>query len=195
MPTAYTADVQSGKVTDFKDFAMQCARAFGACITMRDDPNDADIPDQFEPSDYHLNEVAEAKKELARLASMTDEQKSISALEAYNIDCKVVLDRQQLQEAHRARYEAMLKAVEAWSPPTNDHVEMKRFMERQLRESIDFDCRPYGSGAVRMSGSEWHDGAIAKARRDIEYHTNKYAEEVERCEKRTEWVRALRASL
>lgn len=48
MPTGYTADVQSGKVTDFAEYAMNCARAFGALVLMRDDPSDADIPERFE---------------------------------------------------------------------------------------------------------------------------------------------------
>lgn len=39
MPTGYTASVQEGKVTEFRDFAMECARAFGALVMMRDELN------------------------------------------------------------------------------------------------------------------------------------------------------------
>ena len=35
MPTGYTAAVCSGEITEIKDFALSCARAFGALITMR----------------------------------------------------------------------------------------------------------------------------------------------------------------
>ena len=34
MPTGYTAALYEGKNQTFKEFATQCARAFGACIDM-----------------------------------------------------------------------------------------------------------------------------------------------------------------
>lgn len=55
MPTGYTAGVKDGTVTDFKAFVMQCARAFGALIDMRDDPSDVPIPKSFAPSSYGKN--------------------------------------------------------------------------------------------------------------------------------------------
>ena len=66
MPTGYTADVMDGKVTDFKLFAMQCARAFGALVIMRDEPLNAEIPDEFSPSNYHFQELEQARERLAK---------------------------------------------------------------------------------------------------------------------------------
>lgn len=43
MPTGYTADLME-KGMEFKPFVLQCARAFGALITMRDDSLDAPSP-------------------------------------------------------------------------------------------------------------------------------------------------------
>jgi len=60
MPTGYTYPVVEGKITEFSDFALSCARAFGALITMRDDPHDTPIPETFEPSDYNAKKLAEA---------------------------------------------------------------------------------------------------------------------------------------
>ena len=45
MPTGYTADIQDGKITTLREYALSCARAFGALIMMRDDPHDAPIAD------------------------------------------------------------------------------------------------------------------------------------------------------
>jgi hypothetical protein len=50
MPTGYTAAVADGTITEFPDFAMQCARAFGTLVLMRDEPQDAAIPEKFEPA-------------------------------------------------------------------------------------------------------------------------------------------------
>ena len=35
MPTGYTCGVQNGEITELKDYILQCARNFGACIHMR----------------------------------------------------------------------------------------------------------------------------------------------------------------
>jgi hypothetical protein len=49
----------------FPQFAMSCARAFGALIEMRDEGMDAKIPDEIKPEPYHKKAAAEARKELA----------------------------------------------------------------------------------------------------------------------------------
>ena len=41
MATGYTFNVVDGQITTLSDFAMQCARAFGLLIDMRDAPSDA----------------------------------------------------------------------------------------------------------------------------------------------------------
>jgi len=38
MPSGFTSDIYDGKKITFKDFTLKCARAFGACIHLRDDP-------------------------------------------------------------------------------------------------------------------------------------------------------------
>lgn len=65
MPTGYTAPIYEGKQITFPEFAMQCARAFGALIDMRDDPMDSPIPDAFVPDTYHARELVKAREQLA----------------------------------------------------------------------------------------------------------------------------------
>jgi hypothetical protein len=43
MPTGYTCDVQNGKVTELKDYLLDCSRGFGALIHMRDERMDTPI--------------------------------------------------------------------------------------------------------------------------------------------------------
>lgn len=73
MPTGYTADVASGKITSLRDFALICARGMGALVMMRDEPFDAPIPERFEPSVFYKKHLDEAKQELAALRAMTAE--------------------------------------------------------------------------------------------------------------------------
>jgi hypothetical protein len=64
MPTGFTADICKGAEVSFEDFAMTCARAFGALYSMRDEPMDAPIPETFVASGYHADELEKAKARL-----------------------------------------------------------------------------------------------------------------------------------
>ena len=72
MPTGYTAIIDDNPKVSFSDFVLRCARGMGACITMREEPNDTPIPERFEPSDYYRDRVERLRGTLARLSSMSD---------------------------------------------------------------------------------------------------------------------------
>lgn len=195
MPTGYTAGVADGTVTDFPKFAMGCARAFGALITMRDEPNGADIPDEFKPSDYNLKALEKATERFHRLVAMTDEQaESEEWAERLRLD-EENERREKRRVAEHGRYKSMLAQVEAWKPPTSEHENLKQFMRSQLLESAKFDCSPITLNRPAKTGSQWRAEQIADAEREIAYHTKAHADEVRRCADRTAWVRQLRASL
>lgn len=196
MPTGYTADIAKG--INFATFAMNCARAFGACVTIRDDPGGGEaIPDQFEPDTYHADAVVAAEGRLAELLKMTDPEKERAAAEAWDkAESHRVMRIAELRKL-RAEYESMRAQVAAWRPPTPDHEGLKEFMLSQLDQSIDFDCdeRFYSTPEQRMSGPEWHAYEVEDVRRSIETHSRQHAAEVQRAASRTAWVKALRASL
>jgi len=197
MPTGYTADVQSGKITEFKDFAMQCARAFGALVMMRDDPSGATIPERFEPQImYYDDKIAECEARLATLKAMSPEEVRQASLDAHAKAMEKWHERRQERELHRQRYEAMLAKVRAWHPPTPDHSELASFMIRQLQESIDFDtkCR-HDPEPVTPAGEAWRAAEIRKTESTLNYAIKNRAEEIARTADRNEWLTALRASL
>lgn len=196
MPTGYTACVGEG--ADFHKYIFGCARAFGALIMMRDDPQDAPIPEAFEPSDYHAKAIKEAQARLDELDRMSLEDAATAAQAAYADavarNRKVMADN----DALRAKYQAMLARVEQWKPPTTDHEGLKKFMREQLESSIDFDCKNeyyLRNMPVQMTALEWRSEQVEQARRDIGYHSKEHAEEVGRAHTRTDWVKALRESL
>ena len=196
MPTGYTADVQSGKVTDFSEFAMQCARSSGALGMMRGEPSGAEIPETFKPSTYNAERLVEARAQLAKINAMTTDQREAAARSEYEAACVRQERYEAEQREQRARYQAMIDKVTAWTPPTPDHVGMKDFMLTQLAESIDFDCRPiFDRRPTMKKRDEWFSEAVSTAERDIEYHTKEHAKEVERAASRTAWIAALRQSL
>jgi hypothetical protein len=197
MPTSYTAAVQSGTVTDFNEFAMQCARAFGALITMRDDRADAAIPDAFEPqTKYHDERLAAAKARAIELLAMDYPAIAKAAEADYDAAVLAAVSRELKRIVELERYSVMLSKVEAWEPPTADHSDMKAFMIQQLKDSMDHDCTRYDHDDVKMSTpNQWMIRQLRQVERDIAYHTKNVLEEIARTASRNEWVAALRASL
>jgi hypothetical protein len=192
MPTGYTAAVCDGKLTEFRDFALSCARAFGALITMRDDPMDAPIPDKIEASSYSAQRYAGAKERLAQLRTMTPEQAEVAAFKAHQEAAANAAKWNADADSENERLEAMRQKVLAWTPPTPDHVNLKDFMVEQLTIS-KHTYRHEIPG--RLTGQAWLSEQIATAERDIEYHGKSQREENERAAGRTAWIKALKSSI
>lgn len=193
MATGYTHPVCDGEITEFNDFAMSCARAFGALIMMRDEPMDAEIPDEFKPSDYNEKALAKARARLTELQNMTPEHAEAAAVADYDeknrhcdeYEAKCALEDKRLAE--------MMQKVSAWGPPTSEHVEMKNFMLKQLSISMNGDYRP--ERPKMLTGQQWVSAQLKKAEEDVGYHAAEQAKENERAAGRTQWVKALRESL
>lgn len=197
MPTGYTANLYDDEQT-FEDFALGCARAFGALVFMRDDPSDAEIPEEFTAPSYHLEAVERARQRMEELAAMTDEECEQAALKDF--DAKVTADTKSRSErtARFLRYEAMVEMVNAWHPPTSDHQELKSFMLDQLKQSIDFDTRGFDQFEAepkKLTGFQWRDEEAKRAGSDLVYRLAEHEKETQRATERTAWVRALRESL
>lgn len=196
MPTVYTAAI-ADDIT-FDDFVMQCARAMGALIMMRDDPTDAPIPKRFEPSDYHTNKIAEANASLERLAGMTAAEAAHAANDAYEAAIASQMAAIRRNNMLREKYNAMLAKVEAWQPPSIDHDGFKKFMVEQITSSLSFDCNNsyyHNQTHTKLTDVEWLAQEEAKARKDIAYHKAKNTEEVDLTEGRNRWIKKLRDSL
>jgi len=195
MPTGYTCGVQDGTITDFRDFALQCARAFGANVLMRDEPMDKPI-EEYQPSDFYKKRLDEANRMLSTIRAMTDEECENSAQEEYRKAVEYyrscIIDRYE----QKNRYNAMLEHVKAWEPPTPDHANLKEFMEGQLKDSIDHDCRTaYLTIPVKKNGKQWRAEQIERLERTIPSYRKSYQEEIDRTNDRNEWNRKLIESL
>ena len=192
MPTGYTAAIKDG--ISFEQYAMDCARAFGACVTLRDEEP---IPDEFQPSDYHAKAAQAARDKLAELMALTPGQRERKAVEAWNRAEKTRLKRLQDRVDTRNAYEAMLARVKAWKPPTPAHLDLHRFMQSQIEQSIVFDCSgDYDTTpSLRLSGEQWAAQEAERLNSEIARQEANHADEVDRAAKRTQWVRALRESL
>ena len=193
MPTGYTADIPDG--ITFEQYAMNCARAFGALVTMRDEPSGAAIPEQFQPSTYDLEKVQKYTDELQLLNSMTLEQAEVRAESDYQE--KLEHRQNSMDRSNRTldAYEKMLEQAKMYKSPSPDHDEFAKFMIEQIETSIKFDARIFPKKVERLSSTLWLAKKIADAESSIKFHSAQHLEEVTRTNERNRWVKQLRESL
>ena len=195
MSTGYTSAISEG--ISFENFVMRCARAMGACISMRDDPMDKEIPNKFKPSTHYYDALEEAKNKLEKLNTMSLDDAEIEAQLEFE---KLVESNEksiQLKDKLRYKYQTMLRKVTEWNPPTDEYDGLKEFMIDQITKSIDFDCnnKSYYHTNLRLSACDWLSQRINMIQDDINYYEKENQEEVERAKKRTMWIQQLRKSL
>ncbi len=194
MATGYTGIIGEKDVT-FEEFALRCARNFGALILMRDQPLDAPIPAKFVPSDHHEKRITEAKARLLKVQTRSEAETVAEMKERRERALARTIEANDRAERLRGRYEALVAAAEAWQPPTPEHEGLKAFMLKQLRSSIDWDCRPAEAPRGENDPDAYNRAEVDAALEDLRYHTEKHAEELARTDERNAWVRALRESL
>lgn len=200
MPTGYTSCIEKG--VTFEEFAMGCARAFGACVTMREESSDKKIPDEFKPSDYHKKEIIRIQKEMAQLKKMSSGMCSALAIKERNKEIKNYQSQITKKALLRKKYDAMLDQVSKYKVP-DTHLEFKAFMLRQIKESIENDCiGNYYQDELNdllseniPSGDTWREAKIQELKEDLGYQTKEDKEEIERVSQRNKWIKDLRKSL
>lgn len=197
MPTGYTADIEND--ISFEEYALRCSRAFGATAMQREDPA-KDRPALREMSTIYVEWLKEAKEQAATLTAMTPTQRK-----AYGE--KIVEERTAARQEYfnkkivlRNKYDSMLQKVRAWSPPTQEHVELKRFMISQIEQSIDFDCNTKYDLEELTKLSQANPMKIFEQElRETKDKVERYTEEVEKEKRRVEesnqWILALYDSL
>lgn len=197
MPTGYTASIADG--ISFKEYALSCARAFGALIMMRDEPLNAPIPKEMKPSDYHVKALKEAGGKLYELQSMS-ERECIDRMEGERKEL-ITKSLEYIDKNNDllGKYNTMLIQVKAYTPPTPDHKKFKEFMIEQIESSIKWDCGGdyYFTQLEKFpcNVGQWMKEKINKYTRDIAYHTQQNAEEIMRTNSNNLWVKQLMESL
>ena len=190
MPSGYTSDIADGKNVSFNDFALKCARAFGACIDNADD--NAKLIERNNKDNYHLEKLEKAKMWKSPTKEEFDDYVTKQA--AY---CNENIDK---QNKLKVSYENMLVKANKWVPPTTEHEGLKKFMVEQLSESLTHDCgNDYYQSELSQINSYTHkeyvDDMMRRNKYDIEYHTNELEKNNKRVDTRNAWISALYKSL
>lgn len=190
MATGYTYKIKDG--ITFKQFIMECSKAFGACISLRDSNNE--IPEEFPVSTYHLEQLEIYNKKLEDFKKMIKDDYEKEAQNLYDKNIEYYEKSIKEDALVKQKYEQMLQKVKEWEPPTSNHVHLKDFMIQQITDSIKFDFH-LREKPIKLSGKDWAKEEIKKILYDIEYHSKHYKEDLEITERNNKWINELRNSL
>jgi len=196
MPTGYTYALLEAPDMPFKDFAWTCARAFGAFIEQKDDAMKSPPNLEETASSYHSESAKRSRKELDRLKKL-------------NVQKRLCWAENQLREALDLGYESlvndllqnrtincMLKKVDAWVPPTDDHINLKAFMQEQLKMSISatdtIEWRLTKIEKLRNTTPKQRiEQEFKRLETDIEYSETNYVKEVGSTDNSNDWKKKL----
>lgn len=180
MPTGYAYIVEEKDDVPFREYATRCMRAMGHCISMRDEALNVPPPQQLEPSDYHVRSLQKAEVKLRELKAKSPEDLrafAVKKLENYRASKR---RSHEAELVKRLRYERMLKLVERWLPPTEDHAGLKHFMREQILLSCEhLATEPYEEEPpiTETEIQEHIEFIFEQAESDIVYHKKQSLEE------------------
>lgn len=196
MPSSYTYILGEREDMTLKQFALLCARNFGALIDMREKPLDTPIPEKIEPSPNYKKEYEKAVKQYEDFIKMPDK---LGYLETYYNEMVERLQKEYAESSAkksilRDRYNKMLIKVLRWTAPTNEHEKLRNFMIQQLHDSIEFDCSEYLPNIPPKE--EWCDIELHKSmlQKEADFYKKRYEKEIERVKSINQWLKDLRDS-
>lgn len=195
MPTGYTAAVATGEMTDFNTFVWNCARAFVPLVTLRDEPLTGTRPEPFKPSSFYEENMQRIDADLTHFLSMTSSEAEAARDAAQQELEASVANREAERQVQAANYQAMIDKVNSWLAPTDDHLELKKFMLTQLQESLKFDCGGEYTVRALPPAEEWWAQRITQLTEDLGYYTKEFEKEQTRVARRNQWVEQLAESL
>ncbi len=197
MSNGYTYNIESG--ISLKEFIAQCAHAFGALIEFRDENNDKTIiPNELKKDTYYEEELKSTILELNKFKKLDNKQLEIRCGIKYKEEILRTKDAIKKRTELKLKYEKMLEEVNTWFPPTEDHVNLKNFMIKQLEDSIVYDCNLeyYNLDTIKkLTVKEYKKSELERLEKDMMYCTEKSIEDKERWNKSNKWIEDLRNSL
>lgn len=194
MPTGYTAPIEDGTITEVKDYAALCARAFGAFVHQRDESlsgNTLRYPDAPDTS-YYAKNLASSKDSLSKWQNSTEEEKYAEWSEYYKkaLISKAESIARTAQE--HSRYQTMLAQIHAIDVPSQLE-NFKNFMIEQIELSDrhnggdDFASRYYGP----MEYGEWCDSQSEHRLRSVVNAEKYLSDEIKRYNDRVDFINVM----
>lgn len=194
MPTGYTAFIGDNNDVDVKQFMLNCSRAFGALIHMRDDSMKKEIHlPEVDP--YYSDRLTEALENHQAFIKLSEDEVRAMYIEELSENKKKEEAYELEKKKLKAKYEIYLNAIIRWEPPTPDHNEYKNFMIDQITESIDFDCKSYSVYTIDISFEEWYDNKLDSLTRNVDYYGQEFDKHQKKILGARKWIKTLMESI
>ena len=203
MPTGYTAHIEDGEITTGKEFLRLCTRAFGIAIDVKDEPLSIPTPSSFEPDSYYKDRYEGALAELERTKNMTFEEAIIARKSDFDRTVKSCRESLERNRLYNEMYQKVKDEVEAWNPPTEEHVGLKEFAIAQINLSmLSEDSMKTFNQCVDLEFDNSEEATREYITEKVEYCQNEvdraykyYQEELERTRSKNEWMTKFLESL
>jgi hypothetical protein len=198
MPTGYTCKVQDGTCNTLREYALNCALAFGALIDLKDDPNPKIPKEIVADTSFEDNQIRDLQKTIKLISKLSIKECDEKAQSDYDNELNMRDSSILKNNAEKANYRKMLDKVDAYDPPTKDHFGLKAFMVQQLSDSIRWDCDTgyyERLNIVKLTGKQWKEGKIKEAEARIKGYKENREDEIKRAKDSNEWLQQLYKSL
>lgn len=191
--TKYVRPVYDGKVTEFPQFALLCARSTLELASMWDELENSELPEEVKPKGENESQLNFFKERIFEFEKMTPQQIENACKADYEDQLRVYEEYKAKDDLAKQRIRNILREVKKWSPPTVDHEGFKFFMINELTTTL------HGSGAskppVKQSPQDWQESKLVELRRCADYYAAEHKKEIENARYCTEWIKSLRESL
>ena len=197
MPTGYTAKLM-GEGQSFKEFAMLCARAMGACISMKDDPFDKTIPEKFSSSDYYTENLQRAKNQLKKFKKTSSSEIQLWGSSQIEKMLESTTKAYNVSKEEDQRLSDMKKHVLNWNPPTPEHENFKKFMLEQIDVSFNNMSDYYNrelKNIKKLTPNKVFVNQLKTIEGQIKYYNEQMKNETKSIESKNNWISELRNSL
>lgn len=192
MPNKYTENIVAGQT--FEDFALGCAGRFLPEV----EEVDAITPVvDVVPADVTAEQADLATAQAAFNAhnTMTVGAATATVDAEYQTRLQARDNAVGVNDAKRAKYQAMLDQVNAWSAPDDTSIALKELMIALLEEALSLDCGRDPRLPVRDNPAAWLATKIAVTATQVERCHRIIAEKEAEAATRNAFVAALKGSL
>ena len=196
MPTGYTVYIEDGKITTGKDFLKLCARAFGIAIDQKDESLDTPLKTEFKPNQWYIDAYYNACKSLDDAKKMTFDEAKLELETNYKEQNE--RNKRLLNSLYhrRKKYKRVRREVKTWTPPTEEHVNLKTFaLEQidmcipsveQIKNCISDIRKPLDLSTEAIM--QYINDNISYCKDSVDYYKKIMSEEFDRVKEKQEWM-------
>jgi gas vesicle protein len=199
MPSGMTSKIYEGKEETLESYILKCAHQFGGLMHTRDDGFDAPVRLRESYTSYYDRKIKSLREELTRYQQMTLDDAKKQIQEHYEEELTRYNRRVKEKLEVKERYTTMLEKVQAWEPPTDEHLSLKNDAVKQLEDSIHFDCSTAYMSVPKKplegEAQQWLENQKYRLVEQIQSYKDDKQSDQEKVASNNKWIKDLLDSL